>query len=120
LARDRKDISPIAQGVFVLTGATLIDGTGRPPARESVVVVRDGKIVRAGPRAETPIPSGAKVLNVAGTTIAPGLWDMHAHAANIEWLDAYMGAGVTTIRDMGGEQPYLTAVRDSIASRRGL
>ena len=120
LARERKEISPIAQGEFVLSGAKLIDGTGRAPVNESVIVVRDGAIVRAGPRSETPIPSGAKVLNVAGTTIAPGLWDMHAHAAQIEWLDAYLGAGVTTIRDMGGEQPYLTAVRDSIASRRGL
>jgi imidazolonepropionase-like amidohydrolase len=45
---------------------------------------------------------------------------MHAHAANIEWLPAYLGAGVTTIRDMGGEQPYLTALRDTVASGRGL
>ena len=36
-----------------------------------------------------------------------GLWDMHAHAAQIEWLPAYLAAGVTTIRDMGGETPFL-------------
>ncbi len=56
----------------------------------------------------------------SGATIAPGLWDMHAHAAQIEWLPAYLAAGVTTIRDMGGEQPFLTAMRDTVANGKGL
>jgi imidazolonepropionase-like amidohydrolase len=45
---------------------------------------------------------------------------MHAHVAQIEWLPAYLAAGVTTFRDMGGEQPFLTAIRDAIASGKGL
>ena len=56
------------------------------------------------------MPRGVRVLDVKGQTIAPGLWDMHAHAAQIEWLPAYLAAGVTTIRDMGGETPFLTAI----------
>jgi imidazolonepropionase-like amidohydrolase len=36
---------------------------------------------------------------------------MHAHAANVEWMPAYLAAGVTTIRDMGGETPYLFALK---------
>ena len=51
------------------------------------------------------------MIDVTGATIAPGLWEMHAHAAQIEWLPAYLAAGVTTIRDMGGETPYLTAIK---------
>ena len=46
-----------------------------------------------------------RVIDVPGAVIAPGLWDMHAHAAQIEWLPAYLAAGVTTFRDMGDLNP---------------
>jgi len=45
---------------------------------------------------------------------------MHAHASNIEWAPAYLAAGVTTVRDMGGETRYLTAFRDVLDDGRGL
>ena len=61
-----------------------------------------------------------KVIDAPGKTIIPGLWDMHAHASNIEWAPAYLAAGVTTIRDMGGERRYLMAIRDAIRRRPGL
>ena len=80
----------------------------------------NGRIAAVGPRASTPIPPGMRVIDVTGATIAPGLWDMHAHAAQIEWLPAYLAAGVTTFRDMGGEQPFLTAMRDAVACGKGL
>jgi imidazolonepropionase-like amidohydrolase len=110
LTRMRKDIAPVAEGAFALRGGRLIDGTGRAPIDDAVLIIRDGRIVAAGPRASTPVPRGIRVIDAAGTTIAPGLWDMHAHAAQIEWLPAYLGAGVTTIRDMGGETAYLAAL----------
>ena len=110
LTRMYRTPAPVAQGAFALSGARLIDGTGKPPIDDAVIVVRDGRIVAAGPRGSTSVPRGVRVLDVKGQTIAPGLWDMHAHAAQIEWLPAYLAAGVTTIRDMGGETPFLTAI----------
>ena len=95
---------------FALRGGKLIDGTGRAPIEDSVVVVRGGRIAAAGPRSSTRIPGAIRVIEAKGATIAPGLWDMHAHAAQVEWMPAYLAAGVTTIRDMGGETPFLTAV----------
>ena len=120
LAQFLNDVPPIADRAFALAGARLIDGTGRAPIDDSIVAVRNGRVIAAGPRASTPIPSDLRVIDVKGATIAPGLWDMHAHAAQIEWLPAYLAAGVTTFRDMGGEQPFLTAIRDAVASGKGL
>jgi imidazolonepropionase-like amidohydrolase len=118
LATELNEIAPVTGRAFALTNARLIDGTGRAPINDAVVIVRDGRIIAVGSR--LPIPAGMPTLDLAGNTVAPGLWDMHAHAAQIEWLPAYLAAGVTTIRDMGGEQPYLTAMRDTVATGKGL
>ena len=42
-----------------LVGATLIDGTGRPPIPDAVVVVDGDHISAAGPRGQTPLPRNA-------------------------------------------------------------
>ena len=120
LAQWLKDVPAVAEGQFAIVGARIIDGTGRPPIEDGVVIVRDGRIAAVGPGASTVVPSGVRIVDANGATVLPGLWEMHAHAAQIEWLPAYLAAGVTTFRDMGGEQPYLTAVRDAVAQGRGL
>jgi imidazolonepropionase-like amidohydrolase len=105
---------------FALVGAELIDGTGKAPIKDAVVLVRDGKIVAAGPRASTPIPSGAATVDVTGKTIVPGLWDMHAHVEQVEQGAAYLAAGVTTVRDLGNILDFITGIRDAIDAGAGL
>ena len=64
--------------VTVITGGTLIDGTGREPTqRASVVVNEQGRIEDVG--RTDGFPKGAKVIDVAGKTIMPGLIDCHVH-----------------------------------------
>lgn len=46
--------------------------------------------------------------------VLPGLWEMHAHFAQVEWGEAYLAAGVTSARDCGGEFEVITAERDAI------
>ena len=72
-----------------------------------------------GPGASIQVPSGVRRVDARGKTIVPGFWDMHAHASQIEWAPAYLGAGVTSIRDMGGERAFLVAFRDALAAKRG-
>src|SRR5215470_3035391 len=64
---------------IALVGGTLIDGTGKPAVANAVVLVKDGRIVKAGPRNEIEIPKNTQVVDAGGKTILPGLWDMHAH-----------------------------------------
>ena len=114
-----RQVPVLASGTFALTGGILIDGTGRAPLERATVLVRDGRIAAVGPDRAIAIPRGTRVLDIKGRTVIPGLWDMHAHASQIEWAPAYLGAGVTTIRDMGGELQYLTAFRDTLANGGG-
>ncbi|MEZ5317147.1 MAG: amidohydrolase family protein [Vicinamibacterales bacterium] len=109
-------VVPIARDAYALVGARVIDGTGAAPIEDAVLVVRDGRIAAVGARGTTPVPAGLRTVDARGATIVPGLWDMHAHASQIEWAGAYLGAGVTAARDMGGEFGFLTAFRDALAT----
>src|SRR3954468_12772470 len=113
-------IAPLKSGSYAMTGATIVDGTGAPPLRDGVIVVRDGRIADIGPRGAVTIPAGVPQVAVDGKTIIPGLWDMHTHVTQVEWAPVYLGAGVTTVRDMGNEFEFLTPLRDAIASKRAL
>ncbi len=120
LADISKGISGSRAEKIALVGGTLIDGTGRDPVPDSVVVIEKGRIVDAGPKSRVKIPSGAQKVDARGKTILPGLWDMHAHFEQVEWGPIYLAAGATTVRDCGNEFEFITAVRDAIANGRGL
>ncbi|MGA2904230.1 MAG: amidohydrolase family protein, partial [Candidatus Korobacteraceae bacterium] len=107
-------------GTFAFVGATVIDGTGKPPIPNATVVTRDGKIVAVGPSSEVKAPAGAQRIDVAGKYIIPGLWDMHAHYEQVEWGPIYLAAGVTTVRDVGNEYDFITQVRDAVNSGKAL
>ena len=113
-------VAPLKSGSYAMTGATIVDGTGAPPLRDGVIVVRDGRIADVGARGSVTIPDGVPEVPVDGKTIIPGLWDMHTHVTQVEWAPVYLGAGVTTVRDMGNEFEFLTPLRDAIASKRAL
>jgi imidazolonepropionase-like amidohydrolase len=101
-------------GTFAFVGATVIDGTGKPPIPNATVVTSGGKITAVGPSAEVKVPADAQRIDVAGKYIIPGLWDMHAHYEQVEWGPIYLAAGVTTVRDVGNEFEFITQVRDAV------
>lgn len=110
-------VVPVASGSFALLGGRVIDGTGRSPIDDAAIVVRNGRIVSVGQRASVRIPHDVRIVSVEGKTVVPGLWDMHGHLSQIEWGPAYLAAGVTSARDVGGERDFLTAFRDALADR---
>jgi len=60
-------------------GGSLIDGTGKPPVRDSAVVIVGSKIVEAGPVGDIDLPRDAEVINAKGKTVMPGFIDSHTH-----------------------------------------
>lgn len=76
-AKEHKD----PQLTKVITGATLIDGTGRAPLEDAVVTIEGRHIKHVATRDETNIPEGAEIIDAKDKFIIPGLADMHNHLA---------------------------------------
>jgi imidazolonepropionase-like amidohydrolase len=70
---------PIGKGFVVIKAARLIDGTGRAPLKNAVVIVKDDRIQAVGEADKTPTPTGAKVIDLGDATLLPGFTDAHTH-----------------------------------------
>ncbi|MXY16438.1 MAG: amidohydrolase family protein [Acidobacteria bacterium] len=103
---------PEAGDVVVLTGASVIDGTGGPPLERAALLFRDGQIQAVSPAADLAIPDGATRIDATGKTIIPGLINAHAHLNDgdealplreqlLAQLRVYAAFGVTTVQTLG-------------------
>ena len=117
-----------------LRGARVIDGRGGAPLDNATIVISDGRIVAIGASAETPVPSGAEVVDYTGKTIIPGLISAHAHVGifvglkaapenysrdiilrQLKQLEAY---GVTTVMALGLNAPLFYELRPELHAGR--
>jgi imidazolonepropionase-like amidohydrolase len=70
-----------ATGTTIIRNGQLVDGTGAAPVADAALVIRDGRIVYAGPVAGAPeVPPDARRIDARGGTIMPGLVEAHFHA----------------------------------------
>src|SRR5688500_2228898 len=106
-----------SEPVVALTNVTVIDGTGSAPKPNQTVVIQNGRITEVGPSSSVRAPAGARTMDLAGSTVIPGIIGMHDHlfytaaggrAAQMSFTGPrlYLGSGVTTIRTTGGQAPY--------------
>ncbi|MDP6120665.1 MAG: amidohydrolase, partial [Rhodospirillales bacterium] len=65
--------------VSAILGGPLIDGTGRDPVANGIVIVDGGRIVAAGAADAIALPKGVRVYDAAGRAILPGFVDCHVH-----------------------------------------
>ncbi len=110
--REMTAVRPVAAGAVALVGGTLLDLESGVTTRDSVVLVREGKIEYAGGRRK--VPSDFKKIDIRGKTVMPGLWDMHAHFEQPIWAPLYLASGVTTVRDVGNKADFEVAIRSAI------
>ena len=108
----------VGPGALALLGATLIDGTGRPPLAEATVLVAGVRVTAVGPSLTTPVPPGIPAVDGRGKFLIPGLVDMHVHVYTPDrWHpELFLAAGVTTVLDLGGQLRDLTAYRGAVTS----
>src|SRR5687768_5340381 len=103
-----------APSTKAFTGLRLIDGTDRAPVDNATLIVRDGRVVAAGPSASITVPAGAERIALTGKTVIPGLVNAHGHV-NIADRDlrTYAVHGITTVVSLGGENAATFAARDA-------
>jgi imidazolonepropionase-like amidohydrolase len=117
LSEEVRQYVAVDTAVVALANVLLIDGTGGEPRPGQTVLIRDGKIVQAGPAGSVRVPAGAHTMDLAGHTVIPGIVGMHDHmfytaaggrAVQMSYTGPrlYLGSGVTTIRTTGGRSPY--------------
>lgn len=82
--------------VVALTHANIIDATGAPVKRDVTIVMRGRLIEQVG--AGLAVPSGARVIDVGGRYVLPGLIDAHVHIASLANAKRALESGVTTVR----------------------
>jgi imidazolonepropionase-like amidohydrolase len=110
--------TPKQKDRIALVGGNVISGAGDPVLRDAVIVIYQGKIEAVAPREGFKIPRSALEVDLTGSWIIPGLIDAHAHVER--WaLGRYVAAGVTTVRDVHGQQDSILALREE-ASLGGL
>ncbi len=124
--------------VLALVGGKLVDGTGSSPVVDSVILISGNRITDVGTVDELEIPQNARVIDTNGMSVLPGLIDLHMHfdiLGHIDinvWLPAHkdemrtrilplaaaakLNAGVTTIREVGGNPENSIWLRDQVTS----
>jgi hypothetical protein len=85
----------VAEQTLVVQGGKLIDGTGRPPIDNSVIVIQTGKFQAVGRSGEVAIPADAQVIDVRGKSVLPGFIDGHGHLEDFHG-ELYLHLGITT------------------------
>lgn len=126
-SQERPKLSPAVHSfveqdvpILALTHVRVVDGTGAAARADQTLIIEDGKIAALGNASTTKIPASAKVLDLVGHTVIPGLVGMHdhmfypspggglplypEHAQSFPRL--YLAGGVTSLRTTGSLEPY--------------
>jgi hypothetical protein len=95
-------------GATLIRNARVFDSERAVLGRPSDVLIDNGYIVEVSP-AGTSARRAGRVIDAANRVLLPGLFDMHVH---VEFWDGglHLGAGVTTVRDMGNDNATLLEI----------
>src|SRR5205085_3832670 len=118
LSQEVREFVGVDAPVVALAHARVIDGTGAPARDDQTIIVSRGKVQTLGPAASVKIPEGAKVLDLTGRSVLPGLVLMHEHMFyptgrlaifnELGWSfpRLYLACGLTSLRTAGSVEPY--------------
>jgi imidazolonepropionase-like amidohydrolase len=125
------------EGTVVLRGGRIFDGTGAR-SREGTLVIERNKIARILPAGTIDWPKDARVIDVSGKTVLPGLIDLHTHLTYpltmddfgvaksepdatlraVEKLRYFLESGITSVRDVGSQGDVTFRLKEWVRENR--
>lgn len=119
--------SDLPDGMTALKGARIITMNGDEVIEEGTILIENNKIVSIGKMANLPIPESARIIDVTGKTIMPGMIDVHAHlrtspdgiSPQQDWSYlANLAFGVTTSHDPSSNTEMVFSQAEMIKAGR--
>jgi imidazolonepropionase-like amidohydrolase len=123
-------------GILVLRGGRIFDGTGAA-IHDGTLVISENKISRILPPDSKDWPADAKVIEVSGKTVMPGLIDLHTHLTQpedgehvnavsdsastliaVDKLRYFIESGITSIRDVGSSRDIPFRLKEWVSKNR--
>lgn len=107
--------------VWVLRGATMIDGTGAAPCKNTVITIQGERIAKVAEGTDNSYPQDATILDLAGCYVLPGFIDTHVHlapdpTAQHQTLSTLLAFGITTVRNANAVPEAGIKLREKIAT----
>lgn len=101
---------------LLLTHVTVVDCTGTAAQADTTIVIAGDRIEAVYPSSSRAPPKDARVKDLSGRYVIPGLIDAHVHITDAEpdiahyqsFLRSILLGGVTAIRDMAGDDRLLS------------
>ncbi|MDJ0522018.1 MAG: amidohydrolase family protein [Planctomycetota bacterium] len=110
-------------------GATVLPMHDESVIENGVVHVKGRRIVAVGTKDTLSVPNGAKVIDCTGTTLMPGIIDIHSHTGSSSngifprqsWgLNALLAFGVTTVHDPSNNTQMIYAESELVRAGQRL
>lgn len=115
---------------YLLRGATIISGeNASSTAKRGSILVSDGRITTIYADDFVDFPNDMQIIDCTGKYVVPGLIDAHVHLATLDLTDRQKAMhtvdgilenmvrhGITTVRDMAGDGPFLADYKKQIAA----
>ena len=111
LASPAAQRGPAPPDAIALTNASVLNVRTGTLQRNVTVVLRGGRIESVGAGAA---PAGARVFDLRGRVVLPGLIDGHVHITSLPQLRAALDSGVTTVRSAGVSNYVDVGLRDLV------
>ena len=129
-----------ATEVTAVSAARLLDVASGKYVDKPLVIITDGRITSVGKKGDA-VPKGAKVIDLPGATLLPGLIDMHVHLDSLAEIGGYnslqysdrfwsvvqtanarktLEAGFTTVRNVGAAEFDDVGLREALSNMQQL
>jgi imidazolonepropionase-like amidohydrolase len=110
-----KRLLKATNNTIAITNGDVFDSESGTVKPRTNVIIKGDRIIAVGPAESTAAPAGATVIDAAGKTVLPGLWDMHGHMQETSQSSGstmQLSFGITTVRDLGSDPDVAMSNRD--------